>query len=174
VHVRAFGADEPGGSVESFLEVIGAAAITGAPLHIVHLNSMSLGETPRTLQIVEEARRPRHRRHHGGVPVQRGADRDPVRAARPVRGRARQRAGAAAVAGSPGVAEPRELPPLPRQQGGVVVLHLNTPEMEALAMLSPLTAIASDGGLRDGVGHPRTAGTYARVLGHYVRETSAR
>jgi dihydroorotase len=30
--------------------------------------------------------------------------------------------------------------------------------------------IASDGYLLNGKGHPRTAGTYARVLGHYVRE----
>ena len=38
-------------------------------------------------------------------------------------------------------------------------------------MTSPLTAIASDGGLREGKGHPRTAGTSARTLGYYVRET---
>ena len=56
VHTRAFGTREPGSSVESFVEVIGAAAITGAPLHIVHLNSMSLSSTPQTLKIVEEAR----------------------------------------------------------------------------------------------------------------------
>ena len=30
--------------------------------------------------------------------------------------------------------------------------------------------IASDGGLENGKGHPRSAGTYARVLGRYVRE----
>ncbi len=30
--------------------------------------------------------------------------------------------------------------------------------------------IASDGILHDGVGHPRVAGTFARVLGSYVRE----
>src|SRR5262249_18504748 len=56
VHVRSFGTKEPGSSVEAFLEVIGAAAITGAPLHIVHLNSMSLESTPTTLAIVQEAR----------------------------------------------------------------------------------------------------------------------
>jgi N-acyl-D-aspartate/D-glutamate deacylase len=33
--------------------------------------------------------------------------------------------------------------------------------------------IASDGYLLNGKGHPRTAGTYARVLGHYVREKKA-
>ena len=35
-------------------------------------------------------------------------------------------------------------------------------------------ALINDGAsvdhLLDGKGHPRTAGTYARVLGHYVRE----
>jgi N-acyl-D-aspartate/D-glutamate deacylase len=41
-------------------------------------------------------------------------------------------------------------------------------------MLDPLTMIASDGGLSPGgKGHPRTAGTFARVLGQYVREESA-
>src|SRR5690349_157808 len=29
---------------------------------------------------------------------------------------------------------------------------------------------ASDGILHDGVGHPRVAGTFPRILGHYVRE----
>ena len=35
---------------------------------------------------------------------------------------------------------------------------------------SNTTAIASDGFLRNGTGHPRTAGTYSKVLGHFVRE----
>jgi N-acyl-D-aspartate/D-glutamate deacylase len=34
-----------------------------------------------------------------------------------------------------------------------------------------LTMIASDGLLQNGKGHPRTAGTEARTLAHYVRET---
>ena len=55
----------------------------------------------------------------------------------------------------------------------MVILHLNTPEMEAMAITSPLTAIASDAGIHLGKGHPRTAGTYARVLGYYVREKKA-
>jgi N-acyl-D-aspartate/D-glutamate deacylase len=33
--------------------------------------------------------------------------------------------------------------------------------------------IASDGHLENGKGHPRSAGTYARVLGKYVREEHA-
>jgi dihydroorotase len=58
-----------------------------------------------------------------------------------------------------------------RKPGEVVILFLNTPDMEKLAIIGPLTAIASDGRVMEGVGHPRAAGTFARVLGHYVRET---
>src|SRR6185369_9394696 len=43
-------------------------------------------------------------------------------------------------------------------------------EVVAAAINSPLTMIASDGILAQGKGHPRTAGTYSRVLGNYVRE----
>jgi N-acyl-D-aspartate/D-glutamate deacylase len=39
------------------------------------------------------------------------------------------------------------------------------------AIRNPLVMIASDGILRNGKGHPRAAGSYARVLGTYVRET---
>jgi N-acyl-D-aspartate/D-glutamate deacylase len=43
----------------------------------------------------------------------------------------------------------------------------------AAAIKSPLTMIASDGILERGKGHPRTAGTYSRVLGNYVRDKGA-
>jgi len=37
-------------------------------------------------------------------------------------------------------------------------------------MAHPLVMVASDGILENGLGHPRVAGTYARVLGRYVRD----
>jgi dihydroorotase len=52
----------------------------------------------------------------------------------------------------------------------MVIVPSNTQENVDAAIESPLTMIASDGYLSRGQGHPRTAGTYARVLGHYVRE----
>src|SRR5207247_10092616 len=55
--------------------------------------------------------------------------------------------------------------------GGPVVVHTNTEQMVAVAITSPLTIIASDAYWQDGTGHPRTAGTFARVLGRYVRDT---
>jgi dihydroorotase len=42
--------------------------------------------------------------------------------------------------------------------------------MTRTAIESPLTMIASDGLMSGGRGHPRTSGTYAKVLGKYTRE----
>src|SRR5437764_15054334 len=57
--------------------------------------------------------------------------------------------------------------------GGPVVVHTNTEQMVALAITSPLTIMASDAYWQSGTGHPRTTGTFARVLGRYVREARA-
>jgi dihydroorotase len=57
-----------------------------------------------------------------------------------------------------------------RKQGGTVVMFSNTEEMIRLILAQPRVMIASDGILEAGVGHPRAAGTYARLLGKYVRE----
>jgi len=57
-----------------------------------------------------------------------------------------------------------------RQIGGPVVIHTNTEPMVAAAVNSPLTMIASDSYWDNGTGHPRTTGTFSRVLGRYVRE----
>jgi len=61
-----------------------------------------------------------------------------------------------------------------RESGGLVILFL-TPESAVLAALKdPLTMIGSDGlNSAGGTGHPRTAGTFARILGVYVREQRA-
>ena len=56
-----------------------------------------------------------------------------------------------------------------RQQGGLVIIHSNPESVIRAAVAHPATMIASDG-LR---GHPRHAGTSARILGRYVRETKA-
>ena len=60
-----------------------------------------------------------------------------------------------------------------REQGGFVIIHNRTEEMTRTAIESPLTMIASDGLISGGRGHPRTSGTYAKVLGKYVREEGA-
>jgi N-acyl-D-aspartate/D-glutamate deacylase len=170
VHVRGFAASDPGSSVESFMEVIAASAISGAPLHIVHLNSMSLASTPKTLAIVKDARA-----HGLDVTTEAypyiagmteissalldqyvdGPDSNFSKLMLVTTGERLTRATFTAA----------------RKAGGSVILFLNSPEMEAMAITSPLTAIASDGLIQNGKGHPRTAGTEARTLAYYVRET---
>src|SRR5437879_11463892 len=55
----------------------------------------------------------------------------------------------------------------------MVIVPGNTPENVHAAVVSSLPMVASDGFLSTGQGHPRTAGTYALVLGRYVREEKA-
>jgi N-acyl-D-aspartate/D-glutamate deacylase len=170
VHSRSTGLADPGSSVESYMELIAASAISGAPVHIVHLNSTSFQATPRTLALVKEAR------DHGidvtteAYPYSAGM----TEIASPLLDRYAN--GPDSMFGklmlvSSGERLTRATFAASRTPGALVILFLNTPEMEALAIRSPLTVIASDGLLVNGKGHPRTAGTSARVLGHYVRET---
>ncbi len=53
-----------------------------------------------------------------------------------------------------------------------MIIHSRTEEMTRAAIENPITMIASDGLIEDGQGHPRTSGTYSKVLGKYVREES--
>jgi N-acyl-D-aspartate/D-glutamate deacylase len=52
----------------------------------------------------------------------------------------------------------------------MTILHAIPESASRAAVAHPGVMIASDGILEDGKGHPRAAGTYARVLGKYVRE----
>ncbi len=59
-----------------------------------------------------------------------------------------------------------------RAQGGSVISHSGSEEALRVGMADPLAMFASDGGrdLDDNPTHPRASGTFARILGHYVRE----
>lgn len=170
VHTRATGLTEPGSSIESYLEVIGASAITGAPVHIVHLNSTSMAATPLTLALVKEARDRGLDVTTEAYPYSAGM----TELSSPLLDKFAN--GPDSMFGklmlvSTGERLTRATFASKRVPGATVILFLNTPEMEALAVTSPLTAIARDGMLTNGKGHPRTAGTSARILGYYVRET---
>jgi dihydroorotase len=60
-----------------------------------------------------------------------------------------------------------------RAAGGTVIIHGRSEAQTRAAIASPLSMIASDGFIEKGRGHPRTSGTYAKVLGQYVREEQA-
>ncbi|MEO6445810.1 MAG: amidohydrolase family protein [Gemmatimonadaceae bacterium] len=60
-----------------------------------------------------------------------------------------------------------------REAGGTVIIHGRSEEQTRASVLSPLSMIASDGFIENGRGHPRTSGSYAKVLGKYVRDEQA-
>jgi dihydroorotase len=57
-----------------------------------------------------------------------------------------------------------------RNQGGVVIMHMMKPAWIKTGIKAPGVLIASDGMPYSKLAHPRTAGTFARALGTYVRE----
>ena len=64
----------------------------------------------------------------------------------------------------------RKTLPVFREQRGEVIVHDRTEEMTLAAIKNPITIIASDGFFANGKGHPRTSGTYSKILRKYVRE----
>mgnify|MGYP001479141922 FL=1 len=57
-----------------------------------------------------------------------------------------------------------------RETGGWVITFSTPEDSMRAAVQSPLTMIATDSIIENGKGHPRTAGSFTKVLGHYVRE----
>ena len=60
-----------------------------------------------------------------------------------------------------------------RKEGGSVIGHAIPEEISRLAAANPHVMVASDGLIENRQGHPRGAGSFARVLGLYVREQKA-
>jgi N-acyl-D-aspartate/D-glutamate deacylase len=173
VHMRNAGAKEPASSVQALEEVISAAAITGAPLHVVHIHSTGGPLTPKLLQMIGEARA-------RGLDVT--TECYPYIAGMTDIKSAIFNEGWQEVFGidykdlqwaATGERLTKETFAKYRQTGGMVAVFSMTEEIVVAALRNPLTMIASDGILDNGKGHPRTAGTYARVLGKYVRDDRA-
>lgn len=170
VHVRHGGPVEPGAE-DAVQEVIADAAATGAPLHVVHITSVGLRQTPTLLRMIRGARA-------RGLDVTTEAY--PYTAGMTDIGSAIFAEGWQAHQGGitykdlQWAATGERLTPETfakyRKQGGMVAVHAIPEEIVKLAMADPMVMIASDGILENGKGHPRAAGTNARVLGRYVRE----
>lgn len=173
VHTRSVGTLEPGSTTESMEEVIAGAAITGASIHVVHITSMSLSQTGLALEMIEGARK-------RGLDVTTEAY--PYTAGQTAIDSAmfdpgwQERLSIGyhdlqwVATGERLTAESFERY---RKTGGFVILHAIPEEAARQAIAYPGVMIASDGRIEQGKGHPRGAGTYARVLGHYVREEKA-
>ena len=170
VHMRNGGPVEP--NVEDAeQEVIADAAATGASLHIVHITSMGLRQTPTLLRMIRGARA------HG---LDVTTEAYPYTAGMTDIGSAIFAEGWQARQGdityhdlqwaASGERLTKETFAKYRKQGGMVAIHSIPEAVVRLALADPMVMIASDGILDHGKGHPRAAGTYARVLGRYVRE----
>ncbi len=173
-HVHARGASSAAGEgadrEKGLLEVIALSAVSGTPVHIAHIQSSGQQSTPRMLDIIAEAQ------SHGVeittecYPYTAGATRiesflfdnwydKPESEYQKLQWSATGERLTAQTF--------RKY----REQGGLVLIHANTEEIVTAAVASPLTMIASDGfDVAEGQGHPRSAGTFSRVLGRYVRE----
>jgi N-acyl-D-aspartate/D-glutamate deacylase len=167
-HMRSFGRIEPGSAIEATEEVIGAAAISGASLHIVHINSTCLRDALECLSMVAGARA-------RGLDVTTEAY--PYIAGMTAINSAvfnpgwRERQGIDydnLVLPDTGEHLTKERFDELRNSGKSqpVLIFSNTQEVVDSVIVNPLVMIASDGA----PGHPRNAGTYARVLAQYVRE----
>jgi N-acyl-D-aspartate/D-glutamate deacylase len=171
VHLRYAGMKEPTSGLAAIEEVIAAAASTGAPLHVVHITSMGLKDTPKLIAMVEGARA------HG---LDVTTEAYPYAASSTALDSAVFDPGWQEAFGitykdlqwaQTGERLTAETFEKYRKQGGVVIIY-NIPESvvrEALA--NPIVMVASDGMPITGPKvHPRGQGTFCRVLGHYVRE----
>lgn len=167
VHMRE--AREP--AIGALSELIAAAMVSGAPLHIVHINSTGTQWTPKLLQIINEARLRGLDITTECYPYTAGMTR--IESALFDTGFQERLGVDYKDLQWPETGErmtPESFAKF-RKQGGGVIIHSNTEEMVRVAVLSPLTMIASDGiEFVDGKGHPRGAGTYSRILAKYVRE----
>lgn len=167
-HIRSVGRKEPGSSIESVSEVIGAAAVSGASLQIVHVNSTCLADVPECMAMVAGARA-------RGLDVTMEAY--PYIAGMTSINSALFNPGWQEKFGIsydslmlPDTGERLtkerfdELHASPKTTG--VVLFVNRQEVVDGVIANPLVSIASDGEM----GHPRNAGTYSKILSRYVRD----
>lgn len=168
IHARSSGRVEPGSGIEAVTEVIGAAAISGAALHIVHVNSSCMSDSVECLSMIAGARargldvtteaypytvamtainsayfnpgwREKRRLDYGDLEI-------------PESGERLTRERFEALHAAP--------------ESRLVLIHVNPEEVVEAVIANPLVIIASDGVMQ----HPRGAGTYSRVLARYVRE----
>jgi dihydroorotase len=157
------------GGIEGLRETIEAARAARAPLHIVHVNSSAGDEIDAFLTAITAARDAGQDVTTEAYPY--GAGMTEIQSALfddwqtwpDARFALHQLV-------STGERLTRETFGRARAAGGTVIIHGRSEEQTRAAIASPLAMIASDGFIENGRGHPRTSGSFAKVLGRYVRE----
>ncbi len=171
VHVRYAGIQEPNTGLAAVKEVLEAAEATGAAVHIVHITSIGLGDTPRLLDAVKAARArgvdatTECYPYTAGSTALESAIFDPGWQARLGIGYGDLQWAAT------GERLNEETFARYRKQGGIVLVHSIPENVVKKAIGDPIVMIASDGMPITGPRvHPRGQGTFSRVLGRYVRD----
>ena len=169
VHIRT-----TTGDASNVEEVLDYSRQSGAPLHIVHINSSGRDLIPQYLEVIRKAQ-------ESGVdvttecyPYNRGSTFIESHLFDDWETYSDEKLGQH-IWIETGEHLTRESFGRYREQGGILVTQpAYSMEMVRAAVASPLTMIASDGmWLRKGRAHPRSFGTYSRILGRYVREQQA-
>jgi Amidohydrolase family len=162
-HVR-----EP--DIISIQEVMANAILTNAPLHIVHVNSMALGQIQLALDMIQSARKKGfdittelYSYTAGSTLLQSALFNDGWQDKMNISYGDLQWV-------ANGERLTKETFEQYRRTGGIVIIHSMKPEWIKTGIASPGVMIASDGMPYAKLAHPRTAGNFSRVLGKYVRE----
>jgi N-acyl-D-aspartate/D-glutamate deacylase len=173
VHVRASTRADIDNLMAPMQEMVADAAATGASVHICHIGSKSLSAVVPVLDLLDQARK-------RGVDVT--TEVYPYDAGSTVIGSALFNDGWRDHQGAdfkdiewPPTGERMTAESFARfrreQPQAFVILHVIPPETVDIAVAHPGVMIASDAvPYANGAGHPRGTGTFARVLGVYVRE----
>ena len=176
VHARASERADADKLMAPIQELVADAAATGAPVHFHHINSKALGAVGMVLDMLDGARK-------RGVDVT--TEVYPYNASSTNIGSALYNLGWRERSGSR--YEDLEWPPTgerlnaesfaryrKEQPGAAIIRHSMTDASVNAAVVHPGVMIASDAIVYiDGKGHPRATGTFARVLGVYVRQRKA-
>lgn len=158
------------GGITAIQQAIADAVLTGAPLHIVHINSSSLGKIYFATELVQAAK-------NRGFDIT--TELYPYTAASTLLQSAVFGEGWQERLGityndlqwvATGERLTKETFESYRKTGGIVIIHSMKPGWISYGIAFPNIIIASDAMPYAPLAHPRTAGTYARVLGKYVRE----
>jgi N-acyl-D-aspartate/D-glutamate deacylase len=156
VHTRAFG-------IGAIREAINTARETGAALHIVHIGSSSGDDIVEALAAIDSGRA-------AGMDLTTEVYPYTAASTRLETAMFKIDYGDLAWAAT-GERLTRESFDRYRKQGGWIILYLMKDANVERAIAHPAVMVASDGvPFVDGKGHPRGAGTFARLLGHYSRE----
>jgi len=173
-HLRFMGVDPINGSLAGVQEILANAALTGASTHFVHLGSSSSVYAKAVVEMIESAQS-RGLDVTGEVYPYTAASTGIQSGLFDGDWRARMGIDYADVEW-PATGERMTEASFARyhHQGGYAIIHFMKDENVDFLVARPGIMIGSDAmPLLNGRGHPRGVGTFARVLGRYVREKKA-